>query len=107
MPNRNRFVPPCVPCRFRRAAILPYAASQHTNGSFSKLLAEGRCVAVGSKHHFVIPSGALRPARARMEELAALAAAGSNAVAGDADTGDALVAGRAPVTIAGEGARER
>lgn len=39
-----------------------------------------------------------------MEELAALAAAGSNAVAGDVDTGDALVAGRAPVTIAGEGA---
>ncbi|KAF4045780.1 hypothetical protein GN244_ATG01825 [Phytophthora infestans] len=39
-----------------------------------------------------------------MEELATLAPAGSNAVAGDVDTGDALVAGRAPVTIAGEGA---
>ncbi|KAG1683415.1 hypothetical protein DVH05_011132 [Phytophthora capsici] len=38
-----------------------------------------------------------------MEELAALVAAGSNAVAGDVDTGDAQVAWGTPVTIAGEG----
>ncbi|KAF4028189.1 hypothetical protein GN244_ATG20146 [Phytophthora infestans] len=90
MPNRNRFVPPRVPCRFRRAATSPIRSFAAQNDSLSQLVAEGRCAAVGTKHHFVISSGALRPARTRMEELAALAASGSNAVAGDVDTGDAV-----------------
>ncbi|KAI9994063.1 hypothetical protein PInf_016626 [Phytophthora infestans] len=51
MPNRNRLVPPCVP-----------------NDSLSQLVAEGRCVAVGTNHHFL---GVLR-SRSLVKALGAL-----------------------------------